>query len=119
MDNNKIIDKKLIDEFIEYAKKEYGLEFYTEKSDNPDTFESIFGVSTFVKKENEMEPGDIIYDEDTMQYCLVLYEEDNMYCCLTYDLRTTWVDKNEAIKKGTSYALFKVLYDIKLAEDNA
>ena len=39
----KVEDKPSLDDFIEYAKKTFGVELRAVKSDNPDTFEKLFG----------------------------------------------------------------------------
>lgn len=43
----KYMGKELLDEFIAFAKAEYGLTIEVVKSDTPDSFEKIFGISTF------------------------------------------------------------------------
>lgn len=39
----------LMKEFLEYAKREFDVDIVIKKSDTPDTFESLFGVS-FIKQ---------------------------------------------------------------------
>lgn len=40
------MNKELLDEFIAFAKAEYGLTVEAVKSDTPDTFDKIFEIST-------------------------------------------------------------------------
>lgn len=44
----------MMDEFVKYAKKEFGCDVTFEKSLKPDTFESIFGQSFLKQKEDDM-----------------------------------------------------------------
>lgn len=39
--------KQILDEFIKYAKEQFGYEISVEKTSTPDSFESIFGVNFF------------------------------------------------------------------------
>ena len=41
------------DDFIKYAKEQYNCEISLKKSNTPDTFESIFGIS-FIKNKNNI-----------------------------------------------------------------
>ena len=38
------MDITLLDDFIKYAKEKYGCDITIEKSETPDTFETIFGT---------------------------------------------------------------------------
>lgn len=75
--------KKLIDEFIEYAKKEYGLEFYTEKSDQPDTFESIFGISFIEQYKDEIEEYNDSIEVEYMNSDISFGNADSQVYCMT------------------------------------
>ena len=45
------MNKRLCNEFIEFAKEKYGVDIKTELSDNPDTFEKLFG---YIVPENKL-----------------------------------------------------------------
>lgn len=59
-----------------------------------------------------MEKGDIIYDTATDGCYVVIGIENNAYKCLSYDMDVVYVNDEDAKKVGTSYALFKVMYDL-------
>ena len=42
---------KELDDFIRYVKEQFDCEIFVEKSDTPDTFEQIFGVSFLEEQE--------------------------------------------------------------------
>ena len=54
------MDKSLLDEFIAYAKEEFGYDIQVKESSTPDTFERIFGTS-FLKQELETETIPVTY----------------------------------------------------------
>lgn len=59
--------KDIMEEFVEYAKKQFGYDISYEESLCPDTFESFFGASFLEQKEDE-----IIFcegNETYMSYC--------------------------------------------------
>ncbi|MDO4487153.1 MAG: hypothetical protein Q4C46_11290 [Bacillota bacterium] len=43
---------RLVEEFLEYAKEQYGYDISLKSSDTPDTFESIFGESFITQKKS-------------------------------------------------------------------
>lgn len=45
--------KKMLDDFIHYAKEQFGYDIVVERTPEPDTFKSIFGVS-FLEQDAEM-----------------------------------------------------------------
>ena len=47
-----MFQSELFDEFIEYAKEEFGYEIRVKEASDPDTFEKIFGTS--FKSESNM-----------------------------------------------------------------
>ena len=56
------MEKMLIDEFIEYAKQQYGVDVLIEQSTEPDSFKSIFGAS-FLEENNNIENMDNTFEE--------------------------------------------------------
>jgi len=40
-----------VDDFIRYVKEQFDCEIFVEKSDTPDTFEQLFGVSFLEQQE--------------------------------------------------------------------
>ena len=44
------MNEKLINEFIEFVKEKHGVCITAEPSDNPDTYENIFGCAVFEKQ---------------------------------------------------------------------
>lgn len=63
-----------------------------------------------------MEAGDIVYYKDWDENLIVLGESQSkkgVYRCLTYEFDVTYIDEDELKKVGTSYALFKVAYDLR------
>lgn len=55
------MNKELFNEFIAFAKAEYGLTVTVVESDTPDTFEKIFRISTILKKRmNNMTKEELI-----------------------------------------------------------
>lgn len=65
-----------------------------------------------------MEAGDIVYYKDWDENLIVLGEESKttkkgVYRCLTYNFDVTYIDEEDLKKVGTSYALFKVAYDLR------
>lgn len=45
--------EKMLDDFIQYAKEQFGYDIIIEKVSEPDTFKSVFGVS-FLEQDAEM-----------------------------------------------------------------
>lgn len=45
--------RDMMDEFVKYAKEEFGYDITFEKSLEPDTFETLFGASFLKQKEDE------------------------------------------------------------------
>lgn len=42
---------KELDDFIKYAKKQFNCDIFVEKSNTPDTFEQLFGISFLEEQE--------------------------------------------------------------------
>lgn len=57
--------KQILDEFIEYAKEQFGFEISVEKTSIPDSFERIFGIS-FLEQDNDFDLSE--WEEIVLEY---------------------------------------------------
>ena len=66
-----------LDDFIKYAKEQYGCEIILKESEKPDTFEDIFGAS-FIMQDNNVEKVEGFGDE-------LKYKNNFSNVCLTIE----------------------------------
>ena len=73
------MERKALDDFIQYAKEQFDCDIFLKSCDRPDTFENIFGTS-FLNDDNNMEKVDIfnndLYYENTSMNGQVIVDSE-------------------------------------------
>lgn len=73
------MERKALDDFIQYAKEQFGCDIFLKSCDRPDTFEKIFGTS-FLNDDNNMEKVDVfntdLYYENTSMNGQVIIDSE-------------------------------------------